>query len=149
MNLNGLTKAETYCFAVVAKNPSGEATGAQLSYTEGAPAVEFKEDYPQEEISIGPRSATSEGLIVEVEHEGGDPDRVEVNYEVEYSLASSKWCKSRGSEGSAEHTSELWHYDFFQGEEYIFGHHEFVVSGLTNKSEYCARPEAVAEGLVS
>ncbi len=75
-----------------------------------------------------------------MEHEGGDPDLVEVTYEVEYSLASSKWCTSHGTEGSAEHTSEVWHYDFLQGEEYIFGHHEFVVSGLTIKAEYCPVP---------
>lgn len=145
----GLVLAETYCFALVAKNASGEASGVQLSYTEGAPAVEFKEETLREEIDIRPRSATSEGLIVEVEDEGGAPDSVEVRYDVEYALASSKWCTSGGVEGSAEHTSEEWRYDFFQGEEYIFGHHEFVISGLTSKSQYCARPEAIAEGLVN
>lgn len=149
VKLAGLIRTGTYCFELVAKNASGETTGGQVSYTEGAPAVEFKEETLREELDIRPRSATSEGLIVEVEHEGGDPDLVELGYDVEYSLASSKWCTSHGAEGSAEHTSEEWLYDFFQGEEYIFGHHEFVVSGLTSESEYCARPEAVAGGLVN
>jgi hypothetical protein len=122
VSLSGLTAATEYCAELVATNGSGTVRGGQVTVTAGVPEV-----FLAEATSTGATTETITGQV--------DPSGQTTEYNVAYGLASSTWCASNGSSGSAEHSTPAETLGFTDGTA-----HEVSVplNGLTAATEYCA-----------
>ncbi len=122
VDLSGLTGGDEYCAELVAINNSGTARGGQVFFTAGAPSVR-----PFGVRSTGATTTTVEGEV--------NPAGQSTTYHVSYDLASSQWCASLGSKGSATHSTSPVSLGFTDTR----GHSVNVgLESLSAGSKYCA-----------
>ena len=120
--LSGLTAGTEYCEELAATNGSGTAQSGQMTFTAGVPLV-----FTNEFRSTGTTTAEISGEV--------NPAGQSTQYHVEYGLASSIWCRSNGSSGSAEHSTPAETLGFTDGTSHAV---TVLLSGLTAATEYCA-----------
>jgi 6-phosphogluconolactonase (cycloisomerase 2 family) len=121
VNLSGLTAGTNYCVAIIANNSSGPATGLPpVSLTAGAPTADTFDAF-----STGSTTATVDGDV--------NPAGQATTYEASYDLASSTWCTSGGSSGTANSTTAQT-LGFTDG---TFHDVSVDLSGLTAGTNYC------------
>jgi hypothetical protein len=122
MSLWGTERLQKYCVELVAENASGPGYGEQVALTAGAPSA-----VTYEAQSVSPTAVTVIGEV--------DPTGQATKYDVAYGLAESKWCTSRGAEGSPEHVTTP---ETLGPTDAIFHEVTVKVSGLAAGTKYCA-----------
>jgi len=126
IELAGLHAGTQYCAQLVARNPNGHSVEgvlrpSRIEFLAGAPAASTLPT-----VTTKPEAALVEGSV--------DPAGAATSYQVNYGLASSQWCRSGGTKGSAEHASAATPLEGEDGEQHV----AVQLSGLTASTEYCA-----------
>jgi hypothetical protein len=136
VDVSGLTGGKPYCFELIAKDPSGTEHSEQQTFTPGVPTVTT-------DLEPTPTGASTETVAGEI-----NPVGQTTEYHAAYGLASSEWCTSGGSKGSAEHSTTTQTLSSTNPAE-----HEVSVElgGLTGGKAYCAElvatnPSATTDG---
>ncbi len=122
VDLTGLTAGMDYCVDLVASNGSSSGDGGQISFAAGTPSA----------FTYSPVTAT--GLTTATVDGNVNPAGQTTTYEVEYALASSDWCTSYGSSGSASSTTA----QTLSSTDTDFHDVSVGLTGLTAGMGYCA-----------
>ena len=106
VSLSGLSAGTKYCAEVVAENGAGTKHGGQVGFTAGAPTA-----FTLEAISLTETTVSLAGYI--------DAAGQTTHFRVKLGLASSTWCKTEGSSGTAGYTSPAFAFGYTNGEFHI------------------------------
>jgi hypothetical protein len=120
VDLTGLTPPSGYCARLVATNPNGEVDAGQVTWTQGSPPDAFTYDT----YSTGATTSTVEGIV--------DPHAEDTTYVAQYDVASSAWCTSGGTSGSAAHSTSGT--DPIPSDDFV----SVDLTGLAQGTDYCA-----------
>jgi hypothetical protein len=122
VGLTGLDLSSNFCVDLVATSTSGEADSGQVELS-GLPTAFVFNQFP-----TGATTATVAASI--------DPQGQTTTYRVDYDLASSTWCTSGGSAGSAAHSTVPQTLGFTDASDHDVS---VVVDGLVSGSTYCGQ----------
>jgi Divergent InlB B-repeat domain len=125
VELSPLETGHEYCVEAIATYGADSSVHTeQQTFTAGAPTLEYFAEV------TGPTSAVFSGVLA--------PAGQITRYWVEYEVASSRWCQSKGKEGSSSHSAHL---ELAESPEYVEAPVE--LTALASGTEYCG--EVVAE----
>lgn len=122
VSVTGLTAGARYCGVLAATNSSGAASGEPVPMTPVGLQV-----YTWSASFVDATSATVFGSI--------DPLGLPTTYHVAYDVASSAWCTSGGTSGTASSTTASQMLPVTTGG---FQYVTVPITGISNAQEYCA-----------